>query len=88
MHPDQGVKDVEEITKVVQHQPRDRKKIVQFPEDSSSDHKDQVVEHGEVDDPQPVVMIRFACIYDKLKPTDTTTSDLQNKIKLSNNNVW
>ena len=78
MHPDQGVKDEEEITKVVQHQPRDRKKTVQLPEDSSSDHKDQVVEHGEVYDPQPIVMIRFPRIYDKFKPTDPTTSDLQN----------
>ena len=54
VHPDQGVQDVEEITKVVKHQPRDRKEIVQFPEDSSAHHQDQVVEHGEVDYPQPL----------------------------------
>ena len=54
VHPHQGVEDVEEITKVVQHHPRDRKKIVQLPEDSSAHHQDQVVKHGEVDDPQPL----------------------------------
>ena len=54
MHPHQGVQDVEEITCVVQHHPGDGKEIVQLPEDSSAHHQDQVVEHGQVDDPQPL----------------------------------
>lgn len=49
MHPDECVDDVEKITRVVDEIPGDGKDILKFPEDTSTNDKNQIVKHCAVD---------------------------------------
>ena len=51
--PHNNVENVEEIRKIIQHQPTYWQKILKLPEDRTSDDKYQIVEYSAVDYHQP-----------------------------------
>ena len=59
MHPDEGVHDVEAVTHVVHHHPGPGDQVVQLPEHGPAHHHDQIVQHGHVDHPQPLMTKKY-----------------------------
>ena len=75
VHPDQGVEHVEEVTNVVEDHPGGVEHVVQLPEDHPARDEDEVVEDGEVDDTQPVVVVSLAGVHGQLAPAPATAGD-------------
>ena len=75
VHPDQGVEHVEKVTNVVEDHPGGVEHVVQLPEDHPARDEDEVVEDGEVDDTQPVVVVSLAGVHGQLAPAPAAAGD-------------
>ena len=82
MHPHQGIQEVEEVTDVVKDHPGGVQHVVQLPEDHPAGDEDEVVEDGEVDDAQPVVVVSLAGVHCQFKPAPATAPDLALRVLL------
>lgn len=63
MHPHQSIQEVEKVTDVVEDHPGGVQHVVQLPEDHPSGDEDEVVEDGEVDDAEPVIMVSLPGVH-------------------------
>ena len=54
MHSDEHVHDVDKVEEVIDDMPSHGEEVLQFPENGSTDHKDQVVYDSAVDDAEPL----------------------------------
>ena len=77
MHPHKYVHQVKRITEVVKHHPGYGEHVVQVPEHGPPHDQGKIVQDRDVDDAQPVVMVRLARVDGQLKPAATTTGHLQ-----------
>ena len=75
VHPHQGIQEVEEVTDVVKDHPGGVQHVVQLPEDHPAGDEDEVVEDGEVDDAEPVVVVSLAGVHGQLAPAPATAGD-------------
>ena len=82
MHPHQGIQEVEEVTDVVKNHPGGVQHVVQLPEDHPAGDEDEVVEDGEVDDAEPVVVVSLAGVDGQLEPAPPTAPDLVLRVLL------
>lgn len=56
MHSDENVDQVNDVKGVIDDVPAHWEQIFQLPKDCSSNHKDQVVQDGAINDTQPIVV--------------------------------
>ena len=63
VHPYEDINTVEEVWEIVEQEPHDRELVVEFPEDCPAHHEGEVVEDGQIDEAQPVVVIWFTGIH-------------------------
>ena len=63
VHPYEDINTVEEVWEIVEQEPHDGELVVEFPEDGPAHHEGEVVEDGQVDEAQPVVVIWFTGIH-------------------------